>query len=101
MQGSVAMSTVVRNENKDYAIVIDVAVVFEKSALGDKGAQATRNMVADALSRKTKQINAEPLVKTSCVRVRHAEAQASELYTVNSPGIGTSTGKEPSAVYIV
>jgi len=71
VQGSVAMSTVIQNDEKDYDI--DVAVVFNKSALGDKGAQATRNMVANALKRKTKQFNAEPEVKTSCVRVRYAE----------------------------
>lgn len=71
VQGSVAMSTVVQNEDHDYDI--DVAVVFEKSVLGDKGAQATRNMVANALRRKTKQFNAEPEVKTSCVRVKYAD----------------------------
>lgn len=65
VQGSMAMSTVVQNENGDYDI--DVAVVFDKSVLGDKGAQATRNLVANALKRKTKQFNAEPEVKTSCV----------------------------------
>lgn len=71
VQGSVAMSTVVQNEDDDYDI--DVAVVFDKSALGDKGAQATRNMVANALKRKTKQFNTEPEVKTSCVRVKYAD----------------------------
>ena len=71
VQGSMAMSTVVQNEDNDYDI--DVAVVFDKSALGDKGAQATRNMVANALRRKTKQFNAEPEVKTSCVRVKYAD----------------------------
>ena len=71
VQGSVAMSTVVQNDNKEYDI--DVAIVFDKSALGDKGAQATRNIVADALGRKTKQFNAEPEVKTSCVRVQYAD----------------------------
>ncbi len=71
VQGSVAMSTVVQNEDSDYDI--DVAVVFNKSVLGDKGAQATRNMVANALRRKTKQFNAEPEVKTSCVRVKYAD----------------------------
>jgi predicted nucleotidyltransferase len=65
------MSTVVQNEDNDYDI--DVAVVFEKSVLGDKGARATRDMVADALRRKTKQFNAEPEVKTSCVRVKYAD----------------------------
>ena len=48
-------------------------MVFNKSDLSDKGAQATRNMVADALKRKTKQFNAEPEVKTSCVRVKYAD----------------------------
>lgn len=71
VQGSVAMSTVVQNDNKEYDI--DVAIVFEKSALGDKGAEATRNMVADALKRKTKRFNADPEVKTSCVRLQYAD----------------------------
>lgn len=71
VQGSVAMSTVVQNEDSDYDI--DVAVVFSKAALGDKGAQATRNMVANALRKKTKQFNAEPEVKTSCVRIKYAD----------------------------
>lgn len=71
VQGSVAMSTVVQNEDSDYDI--DVAVVFDKEDLGDKGAQATRNMVANALKRKTKQFNAEPEVKTSCVRIKYAD----------------------------
>lgn len=71
VQGSVAMSTVVQNEDSDYDI--DVAVVFDKDDLGDKGALATRNMVADALKRKTKQFNAEPEIKTSCVRIKYAD----------------------------
>ena len=71
VQGSVAMATVVQNEDNDYDI--DVAVVFDHSALGAKGAQATRNMVANALKRKTKQFNADPEVKTSCVRVKYAD----------------------------
>lgn len=71
VQGSVAMSTVVQNEDHDYDI--DVAIVFNKSALGEKGTLATRNMVANALKRKTKQFSAEPEVKTSCVRVKYAD----------------------------
>ena len=71
VQGSMAMSTVVQNEDHDYDI--DVAIVFKKSDLGNKGAQATRKMVANALRRKTKQFNAEPEVKTSCVRVKYAD----------------------------
>lgn len=65
------MSTVVQNEDGDYDI--DVAVVFDKNVLGDKGAQATRNLVANALKRKTKQFNAEPEIKTSCVRIKYAD----------------------------
>lgn len=71
VQGSIAMSTVVQNEYDDYDI--DIAIVFDKSELGDKGAQATRNMVADALKRRTKQFNTEPEVKTSCIRVNYVE----------------------------
>lgn len=71
VQGSVAMSTVVQNEDSDYDI--DVAVVFDKNALDNKGAQATRNIVGDALSRKTKQFNAEPEIKTSSVRIKYAD----------------------------
>lgn len=71
VQGSVAMSTVVQNEDGDYDI--DVAVVFDKSVLENKGAQATRNLVANALKRKTKQFNAEPEVKTSCVRIKYED----------------------------
>lgn len=71
VQGSLAMSTIIQNEENDYDI--DVAIVFDRSTLKGKGAQATRNMVANALKRKTKQFSAEPEVKTSCVRVQYAE----------------------------
>ncbi len=71
VQGSIAMSTVVQNESNDYDI--DVAVVFDKEDIGDLGPRAMRNVVADALSRKTKALNAEPEVKTSCVRVKYAD----------------------------
>ena len=71
VQGSVAIATVVQNENCDYDI--DVAVVFNKSNLDGLGARVTRNMVADALKRKTKQFNADPEIKTSCVRIKYAE----------------------------
>lgn len=71
VQGSVAMSTVVQNESSDYDI--DVAVVFDKEDIGNLGPRAMRNVVADALRRKTKAFNAEPEVKTSCVRVKYAD----------------------------
>lgn len=71
VQGSVAMHTVVQNDEKDYDI--DVAIVFEKDNLNDLGPLATRNMVANALKKKTQQFNVEPEVKTSCVRIKYAE----------------------------
>lgn len=71
IQGSMAMATVVQNDQNDYDI--DVAIVFEKSNLGNLGPQAARNMVANALKKKTRQFNTEPEVKTSCVRIKYAE----------------------------
>ena len=71
IQGSVRMATVVQNESNDYDI--DVAIVFDEDNLDGKGAQATRKIVADALSRKAKSFNESPKVKTSCVRMFYAE----------------------------
>ena len=70
VQGSMAMHTVVQNDEHDYDI--DVAIVFEKSNLGGMGPLAVRRMVADALKRKTKQFAEDPEVKTSCVRLKYA-----------------------------
>lgn len=71
VQGSMAMHTVVQNDENDYDI--DVAIVFEKSNLDGLDPLQTRNMVANALRRKTKQFSVEPEVKTSCVRVKYAD----------------------------
>ena len=71
VQGSVSMSTVVQNEDSDYDI--DVAIVFDADDLDNIGPQAMRNVVANALRRKTKQFNAEPEVKTSCVRIKYSD----------------------------
>lgn len=71
VQGSMAMHTVVQNDKKDYDI--DVAIVFEKENLGEMGARAARNLVANALRRKTGQFAEAPEVKTSCVRVKYQE----------------------------
>ena len=65
------MSTVVQNEDSDYDI--DVAIVFDTDDLDNIGPQAMRNVVANALRRKTKQFNAEPEVKTSCVRIMYSD----------------------------
>lgn len=70
IQGSMAMHTTVQNDKNDYDI--DVGIVFESNNLNDKGPLVIRNMVADALKRKTKQFAEDPNVKTSCVRLKYA-----------------------------
>ncbi len=69
IQGSMAMHTIVQNDEGDYDI--DVGIVFESSNLNGLGPLTSRNMVADALKRKTKQFAEEPEVKTSCVRLKY------------------------------
>lgn len=70
IQGSMAMHTIVQNDENDYDI--DVGIVFESDNLDDLGPRATRNMVANALERKTKQFAEAPDVKTSCIRLNYA-----------------------------
>lgn len=70
IQGSMAMHTTVQNDKNDYDI--DVGIVFESNNLNDLGSLSTRNLVADALKRKTKQFAEDPDVKTSCVRLKYA-----------------------------
>lgn len=69
IQGSMAMHTITQNDENDYDI--DVAIVFESDNLSELGPLVTRNMVANALERKTKQFAEEPDVKTSCVRLQY------------------------------
>lgn len=71
IQGSMAMHTVVQNDENDYDI--DVGIVFESDNLDGLGPLATRNMVGNALERKTKQFAEEPEIKTSCVRIKYSE----------------------------
>lgn len=71
IQGSMAMHTVVQNDEDDYDI--DVGIVFEKDNLENLGPQATRNMVANALKKETWQFTEPPEVKTSCVRIKYSE----------------------------
>ncbi|TBR31871.1 nucleotidyltransferase [Staphylococcus pseudintermedius] len=70
IQGSMAMHTITQNDGKDYDI--DVGIVFESDCLNNLGPQATRNMVAKALERKTRQFAQPPEVKTSCVRLKYS-----------------------------
>lgn len=72
VQGSMAMHTVVQNDDKDYDI--DVAVIFDKDNLGnDIGAIKAKNIVCDALKRKCTQLRNDPEVLKNCVRVSYVE----------------------------
>ncbi|MDE8220832.1 nucleotidyltransferase [Erysipelothrix rhusiopathiae] len=70
IQGSMAMHTITQNDENDYDI--DVGIVFESDNLDQLGPLATRNMVANALERKTNQFAKVPDVKTSCVRLKYS-----------------------------
>ncbi|WP_433746377.1 nucleotide-binding domain-containing protein [Falsibacillus pallidus] len=70
VQGSVAMYTVTQNESNDYDI--DVAIIFEKDAI-PTGTIATKNLVVEALKKKTTQFNVQPEAKSNCVRIVYAD----------------------------
>ena len=70
-QGSMAMNTAVQNDSKDYDI--DIAIVFRDDNIGDKGAQAIKNIVVEALNYKCGQFSVAPEKKTNCVRIRYSE----------------------------
>lgn len=70
VQGSMAMSTIVQNESNEYDI--DVAIIFDKDNLPD-GTQATKNMLVDALKRKTKAFKTEPEALTNAIRIEYAD----------------------------
>lgn len=69
VQGSMAMHTTTQSDEYDYDI--DVGIVFESDNLNDLGPLATRNVVANAIERKTRQFAENPEVKTSCVRLKY------------------------------
>ena len=70
-QGSVAMSTVIQNDENDYDI--DVAIVFDKDNIGEIGTIAIKNIVVNALKRKCTNFKTEPEAKTNCVRIVYAD----------------------------
>lgn len=76
-QGSLDMHTIVQNENNDYDI--DVAIIFDNEYIKDIGPLAMRNIVANSIGKKTKQFNAEPEVKTSCVRIKYNDGYHIDL----------------------
>lgn len=70
VQGSMAMSTVVQNDENDYDI--DVAIVFDKSNLDGLSALQARRLVCKALEKKCQQFKVTPECKTNCVRIQYA-----------------------------
>ncbi|QTJ49889.1 nucleotide-binding domain-containing protein [Dolosigranulum pigrum] len=69
VQGSMAMHTVVQNDDREYDI--DVGIVFDDDNLNNLGPLATRNMVAEALNTEMNQFNSKAEVKTSCIRINY------------------------------
>lgn len=70
-QGSVAMSTLVQSDAKDYDI--DVAIVLDKDDFADIGCIATKNIIIDAIKRKTSRFNKEPEALTNCIRIYYED----------------------------
>ena len=71
VQGSMAMNTVIQNDSNDYDI--DVAIVFDKSNIGDLGPLQARRLVYESLKYKMGQFNEDPELKTNCVRIKYAD----------------------------
>lgn len=71
VQGSVAMHTVVQNDENDYDI--DVAIIFDKENLNGATAIGARRLVRDALQLKAGQFKYTPDLKTNCVRIRYSD----------------------------
>ena len=71
VQGSMAMSTVIQNDKHDYDI--DVAIIFDKSNIGDMGPLQARRLVKAALDYKSGQFTNKAEVKTNCVRIRYQD----------------------------
>ncbi|WCN36486.1 cyclic GMP-AMP synthase DncV-like nucleotidyltransferase [Aneurinibacillus uraniidurans] len=91
IQGSMAMSTIVQNEENEYDI--DVAIIFNKDDLPD-GTIATKNIIVDALERKCKRFKTEPEAKTNCVRVEYASG-----YHIDFAVYRKSTDEDGNDVY--
>lgn len=67
VQGSMAMYTVVQNDNKDYDI--DVAIIFDKDNLGnDIGAIKAKNIVCEALKKNVRNLKMIPRLKRTVLQ---------------------------------
>ncbi|MCW1927884.1 cyclic GMP-AMP synthase DncV-like nucleotidyltransferase, partial [Bhargavaea beijingensis] len=70
VQGSVSMSTVIKNDGNEYDI--DVAIIFEKDQIPE-GTTSVKNFVVNALNRKCTGFKVPPYSKTNCVRIEYVD----------------------------
>lgn len=65
-QGSVAMNTMVQNEDQDYDL--DVAIVFDKDKF-NIGTTEAKNIFVEMVKKETASFNKEPEKLTNCIRI--------------------------------
>lgn len=71
-QGSVAMATIVQNDEKDFDI--DVAIIFAEENIGENcGTRTIKNIVYESLEDKMGLFNEGPEYKTNCIRIKYSE----------------------------
>ena len=87
-QGSIAMSTVVQNDSKDYDI--DVAIIFEEENIGtDTGTTTMKHAVANALKKKCTNFKKDPEALTNCVRIEYADGYHVDFAVYKKTSDGT------------
>ena len=109
VQGSMAMATVVQNDSNDYDI--DVAIVFDRSNIGDLTPLQARRLVCNALEKKCGQFKVTPECKTNCVRVQYADGYHVDFavyrrfkdddtseYSYEHSGGSNWTARDPAAI---
>lgn len=109
VQGSMAMATVVQNDENDYDI--DVAIVFDKSNLDGLSPLQARRVVCKSLEKKCGQFKVTPECKTNCVRVQYADGyhvdfavyrrfkeEGATKYSYEHAGGSSWTDRDPAAI---
>ena len=109
VQGSMAMATVVQNDENDCDI--DVAIVFDQSNIGNLSPLQARRLVRDALEKKCGQLKEPPECKTNCVRIQYADnyhvdfavyrrfkTEGSTEYSYEHSGGSNWTARDPAAI---
>ena len=87
-QGSIAMSTVVQNDSKDYDI--DVAIIFEEENIGIcTGTTTMKHAVANALKKKCTNFKKDPEALTNCVRIECADGYHVDFAVYRKTSDGT------------